>query len=55
MCPVMLRMKVDTSILCLHVGSVNIHFLRLIVELIPLSEATDRGDSSEADHHPNIF
>jgi hypothetical protein len=52
---IMLRVKVDTSILHLHVDFVNIHFLRLIMELIPLSEATGRGDNPQVDHRPNIF
>jgi hypothetical protein len=49
------HMEVDTSILCLHFGSINIHLLRLVMKLIALSEAIGRGDTPEAGYRPNIF
>jgi hypothetical protein len=50
-----LGVKIKAPKLRLQNGSVNFHFLQLIVQLISLWEAIGGGSTSEAGHYPKIL
>jgi hypothetical protein len=52
---IMFGMEIDALILCQHLNSVNTHLLWLVVKPVPLGEVINSGDTTEANHYPNIL